>query len=167
MRKLGDAFTSFLHISFDFLNTGELVPLAHELELVQSYLYIEKERFGDRLSVVWEVEPDIELLIPPLTIQPLVENAIKHGLMHRREGSILHIRIVRHNHPTLFEVRDDGRGIEEGIVRQLLDLSTKGKGGIGLSNTNRRLTQMYGKGLSIVSKPGVGTTVSFEIPDRK
>lgn len=167
MRKLGDAFTSFLHISFDFLNTGELVPLAHELELVQSYLYIEKERFGDRLSVVWEVEPDIELLIPPLTIQPLVENAIKHGLMHRREGGILHIRIVRQNHTTLFEVRDDGRGIEEGIVRQLLDLSTKGKGGIGLSNTNRRLTQMYGKGLSIVSKPGEGTTVSFEIPDRK
>jgi len=52
------------------------------------------------------------------------------------------------------------------IVRQNLDLSMKDKGGIGVSNTNRRLTQTYGKGLSIVSEPGEGTTVSFEIPDR-
>ncbi|MGG1662734.1 ATP-binding protein [Brevibacillus sp. NRS-1366] len=166
MRKLGDAFTSFLHISFDFLNTEEQVPLSHELELVQAYLYIEKERFGERLSIVWEVDPGIELLIPPLTIQPLVENAIKHGLMHRREGGTLQIRIVRQDHATLFEVRDDGNGMEEMIVRKILDLPMKEKGGIGLSNTNRRLTQMYGKGLSIHSKPGEGTTVSFVIPDR-
>lgn len=166
MRKLGDAFTSFLHISFDFLNTGKQVPLSHELELVQAYLYIEKERFGERLKVVWEVEPDIELLIPPLTIQPLVENAINHGLLTRIEGGTLQIRIVRQNNATLFEVKDDGIGMEEEIVRRCLDLSTKERGGIGVSNTNRRLAQMYGKGLAITSKPDEGTTVSFVIPDR-
>ncbi|MFE1629211.1 ATP-binding protein [Brevibacillus reuszeri] len=166
MRRLGDAFTSFLHISFDFLNTGEQVPLSHELELVQAYLYIEKERFGDRLTVVWDVETNIELLIPPLTIQPLVENAIRHGLMTKKEGGTVHVRIVRQNDVTLFEVKDDGNGMAEAIVRKNLDLSMKDKGGIGVSNTNRRLTQTYGKGLSIVSKPGEGTTMSFEIPDR-
>ncbi|MFP3390750.1 ATP-binding protein [Brevibacillus sp. SIMBA_076] len=166
MRRLGDAFTSFLHISFDFLNTGEQVPLSHELELVQAYLYIEKERFGDRLTVVWDVETNIELLIPPLTIQPLVENAIRHGLMTKKEGGTVHVRIVRQKDVTLFEVKDDGNGMAEVIVRQNLDLSMKDKGGIGVSNTNRRLTQTYGKGLSIVSKPEEGTTVSFEIPDR-
>ncbi|MFS0918628.1 ATP-binding protein [Brevibacillus sp. 179-C 1.1 NHS] len=166
MRKLGDAFTAFLHISFDFLNTGKQVALTHELELVQAYLYIEKERFGERLSIEWEVEPDIDLLIPPLTIQPLVENAINHGLLTRLEGGTLHIRIVRQNNATLFEVEDDGIGMEEALVRQILDVSKKERGGIGVSNTNRRLTQLYGKGLSITSKPGEGTTVSFVIPDR-
>lgn len=166
MRKLGDAFTAFLHISFDFLNTGKQVALSHELELVQAYLYIEKERFGERLQIVWEVESDIDLLIPPLTIQPLVENAINHGLLTRIEAGTLHIRIVRQKNATLFEVKDDGIGMEEATVRQILDLSKKERGGIGVSNTNRRLTQMYGKGLRITSKLGEGTTVSFVIPDR-
>lgn len=65
MQKLGYAFASFLRISFDFLNTDELVELTHELELAEAYLYIEKVRFGDRLSIVWEVEPNINLLLPP------------------------------------------------------------------------------------------------------
>lgn len=142
------------------------MALSHELELVQAYLYIEKERFGERLQIVWEVEPDIDLLIPPLTIQPLVENAINHGLLTRIEGGTLHIRIVRQKNATLFEVKDDGIGMEEATVRQILDLSKKERGGIGVSNTNRRLTQMYGKGLTIKSKPDGGTTVSFVIPDR-
>ena len=70
-----------MHISFDFLNSGEHVSLAHELELVQAYLYIETERFPNRLAVEWDVDPEITLRIPPLTIQPLVENAVKHGLL--------------------------------------------------------------------------------------
>lgn len=77
LRRLGEAFTSYLHISFDFLNSGEHVPLVHELELVHAYLYIETERFPDRLAVEWDVDSKIDLLIPPLTLQPLVENAVK------------------------------------------------------------------------------------------
>ncbi|MED2255040.1 ATP-binding protein [Brevibacillus parabrevis] len=167
MRNLGDAFTSFLRISFDFLNTGERVPLSHELELVESYLYIEKERFGERLSIEWEVDPGCEtVLIPPLTIQPLVENAVNHGLLSQIEGGTLRIRIVRQEDATRFEVQDDGVGMNKEIVERILDLATKEKGGIGVSNTHRRLTQMYGKGLSIQSKPGEGTTVSFVIRDQ-
>lgn len=86
MQELITAFTSFLRISFDFLNIGELVNLSHELELVESYLYIEQTRFAERISVVWEVDPDINILLPPLSIQPLVENAIKHGLLKRQQG---------------------------------------------------------------------------------
>ncbi|MBW7460337.1 response regulator, partial [Paenibacillus sepulcri] len=80
MRRLGDAFISYLRIGIDSLNAEQLVMLSHELELVRAYLYIEQERFGEKLSVVWEVEPDIDLLLPPLTVQPLVENAVQHGL---------------------------------------------------------------------------------------
>lgn len=165
MRNLGDAFASFLRISFDFLNTGELVELSHELQLARAYLYIEKERFEDRLSVVWEVEPDINLLLPPLSIQPLVENAVRHGVLSLRQGGTVHIRITRQHDFTLIEVIDNGKGMEPDKVEQLLSLTMKGKGGIGVSNTNRRLMQQYGKGLTIISKPNEGTTVSFAIPN--
>nr|WP_323958426.1 histidine kinase [Brevibacillus composti] len=134
MKQLADAFASYLRISFDFLNAEELVSLSHELALVEAYLFIEKERFGERLTVVWKVDPQIDLTLPPLTIQPLIE------------------------------VRDNGIGMEEKKVHALLDLSVKDRSGIGVPNTNRRLTQMYGKGLSIYSQPGEGTIVSFRIP---
>ncbi|MBP1991590.1 hybrid sensor histidine kinase/response regulator [Paenibacillus eucommiae] len=165
MLKLGDAFASFLRISFDFLNTGHLVELAHELALAEAYLYIEKERFEDRLSIEWEVEPNLTLLLPPLTIQPLIENAVKHGLLSQIQGGTVHIRVIRQDSSTLIEVKDNGKGMEQDKVVQLLSPTMKGKVGIGLSNTNRRLTQLYGQGLSIVSKPTEGTTVSFVIPD--
>lgn len=166
MRDLGDAFASYLRISFNFLNTGELVELEHELKLSEAYLYIEKERFGNRLSIVWEVEPDITLRLPPLSIQPLIENAVKHGLLSQIQGGTLHIRIARcQENFTLIEVKDDGIGMEQEKVSQLLNPSIKGTSGIGLSNTNRRLTQLYGSGLSIISKPHEGTTVSFMIPN--
>lgn len=164
MRMLGEALTSFLRISFDYLNTGEMVVLSHELELVESYLYIEKERFRDKLSVVWEVESDISLLLPPLSIQPLVENAVNHGLMSRAIGGTVHLRVVRQYHSILIEVIDNGIGMSLEMVAHLLNPAMKEKGGIGISNTNRRLIQLYGRGLSIDSKPGEGTTVSFVIP---
>jgi two-component system sensor histidine kinase ChiS len=167
MQHLVGAFTSFLRISFDFLNTGELVELSHELDLVKAYLHIEQERFSDRLTIEWEVEPDISgLQVPPLSIQPLVENAVKHGLLSRNIGGTLHIRIAHLDGSTLVAVSDNGKGMEQDKVAALLSPTLKGKGGIGLSNTNRRLTQLYGQGLSIHSTPDEGTTVSFVIPDR-
>ncbi|WP_085063379.1 ATP-binding protein [Aneurinibacillus migulanus] len=147
------------------MNSGELVTLSHELELVSAYLYIEKERFGERLSVIWEVDPSIDVFLPPLTIQPLIENAVKHGILSQVKGGTVQLRITRQDGSTLFEVRDDGKGMEQEKVQQLLNLRMIDKSGIGLSNTNRRLTQMYGKGLSIHSKLGEGTMVSFVIPD--
>ncbi|WMT40855.1 ATP-binding protein [Paenibacillus sp. D2_2] len=167
MIKLGDAFASFLRISFDFLNTGELVPLSHELQLVEAYLYIEKERFGDRLSIVWEAREDIHLMLPPLSIQPLVENAVRHGLLRRLKGGTVRISIVQQKSDTLIEVCDDGNGMDQDIIDQLLNPIMKGKSGIGVTNTHRRLIQLYGQGLSISSKPGEGTTVSFIVPDHR
>lgn len=165
MRGLGDAFASYLRISFDFLNTGEMVDLSHELKLVEAYLFIEKERFGDRLSFIWEVDPDIDMLLPPLTIQPLAENAVRHGLLSRLKGGTLTIRISRQEGSVLVEVMDNGKGMDQETIAQLLSPTMNDKNGIGISNTNRRLIQLYGHGLSISSKPGEGTTVSFVVPD--
>ncbi|WP_145324895.1 ATP-binding protein [Paenibacillus xylanexedens] len=165
MRKLGEAFSSYLRISFNYLNTGELVKLSHELELVEAYLFIEKTRFEDRLSVVLNVEPDLPLLLPPLSIQPLIENAVRHGLLSRNVGGTLCLSITRHEGYTRIEVKDNGKGMEPEKVTELLHATLGGKGGIGIANTNRRLLQRYGQGLSIISEPDEGTMVSFDIPD--
>jgi len=168
MRDLADAFTSYLRISIDFLNSEQVVPLTHELDLVEAYLYIEQERFGERLEVIWDIDPDISLFIPPLTLQPLVENAVKHGLLSRLQGGTLEIRIRRQEDGTRFEVRDNGKGMSEKEVERLLHIdsgSVHASRGIGLLNTNRRLMQHYGKGLHIESKLGQGTVMSFIVPN--
>jgi sensor histidine kinase YesM len=165
MKKLAEAFTSYLRISFNFLNAGELVALAHELKLVRAYLYIEQERFDERLRIEWEADPGIDLMLPPLTLQPLVENAVKHGALGRASGGTVRIRIARRESGTLFEVRDNGKGMTQQEADNLLRHAFAGSGGIGISNTNRRLAQRYRRGLTIVSEPGVGTVVSFVIPD--
>lgn len=165
MRRLGEAFSSYLRISFNYLNTGELVRLSHELELVEAYLFIEKTRFEDRLSVVLDMESNLTLRLPPLSIQPLVENAVKHGLLSRTAGGTIWLSINRCEGYTRIEVKDNGKGMQPEQVAALQEASWSSKGGIGIANTNRRLLQRYGRGLTIVSEPGEGTTVSFEIPD--
>ncbi len=167
MRALGDAFTSFLRISFDYLNTGETVDLEHELQLVEAYLYIEQERFGEKLKVIREVEPNLRVELPPLSIQPLVENAVKHGLLSRVEGGELRLRVIRTDRGILVEVKDNGIGMDPDRAARLLHSAQKEKvGGVGLANTHHRLTRLYGKGLSIDSRLGEGTTVSFVVPEK-
>lgn len=166
MRSLAEAFTSYLRISFNFLNAGELVPLSHELELVQAYLYIEKERFEERLTIEWEVDREVLPHLPPLSIQPLVENAVKHGLLSTSRGGTIVIRIARRENYVQVDVADNGIGMLQQEADELLRHAFRGGGGIGVANTHRRLTQHYGKGLTIASSPGQGTTVSFSIPDQ-
>lgn len=165
MRELGDAFALYLRISIDYMNTEQVVPLAYELELVRSYLYIEKARFEDRLAVEWDIDPEAAgMLLPPLTIQPLVENAVKHGLLSRAKGGRLDVRIRKQGANASIEVKDNGKGMTEEEIRQLRLDDRSGAGGIGLRNTNRRLTQRYGRGLEIRSAPDEGTSVSFVVP---
>lgn len=165
MRNLAEAFTSYLRISFDFLTAGKLVPLSRELELVENYLYIEQQRFGERLKVEWEIQADVDkgMPIPPLTIQPLVENAVRHGLLSQRKGGTLGIRIVQQADTVEFYVRDTGIGMDEEQISQLLKPAGRENRGIGLLNTHSRLTRLYGRGLNIESKEGEGTVVGFGI----
>ncbi|MFD2670567.1 ATP-binding protein [Marinicrinis sediminis] len=164
MHKLGEAFTAYLRISYQFVNSRKLVLLSQELELVQAYLYIEKERFEDRLSIIWEGERNLHVTIPPLTIQPLVENAVKHGVVNRASGGTVTIRIVHEVDHVRIEIKDDGFGMDAAMVKECIQPPTDNRAGIGLYNTNRRLKQIYGQGLLITSQSGEGTTVSFSIP---
>lgn len=165
MRSLLLAFGDYLRASFDFANSHRLVPLRKELELVQAYLYIEQERFGDRVRVEWEGNDRLHLQVPPLSIQPLVENAVRHGLLKRASGGTLRIRVRDLGDRAEIAVEDDGVGMESDKLRRTLHSgeSLGRNAGIGLANTDRRLKQIYGEGLHIRSVPGQGTAVSFTV----
>ncbi|RXZ81906.1 response regulator [Paenibacillaceae bacterium] len=164
MRDLAEAFTSYLRISFDFLTAGKLVPLSRELELVENYLYIEQQRFEERLQVEWDMNADVDMLIPPLIVQPLVENAVRHGILSLSRGGTLRIRIERQAEAVHFVVTDNGKGMDDEQISKLLSPAGRENRGIGLLNTHSRLTRLYGQSLQIQSKRGEGTTVSFTIP---
>ncbi|ETT74619.1 two-component hybrid sensor and regulator [Paenibacillus sp. FSL R7-277] len=167
MQQLIEAFSSYLRSSFDLMNTGTLIHLKQELSLVEAYLYIEKVRFGERLEVKWERNYTGLLRVPPLILQPLVENAVRHGLLSLIEGGLLTIRIEEEEEHVRLAVQDNGRGMEQAHINRLLMKHKDKSSGIGIWNTNRRLIERYGQGLSIQSRPGFGTTVSFMIPLRR
>ncbi|MEI7026408.1 ATP-binding protein [Paenibacillus sp. y28] len=162
MRSLLDVFGKYLRASFDFRNSERVVPLMQELSLVKAYLFIEQERFGNRLHVQWEV-PDrlLSAPLPPLSIQTLVENAVHHGVLRRIEGGTVHIAAEERSHHIEIRVSDDGIGMEDHILKQVLEDMSGESPGIGLRNTDRRLRQIYGRGLSISSAPCQGTTITF------
>ncbi|WP_143106720.1 ATP-binding protein [Cohnella sp. OV330] len=165
MRDLLSAFGDYLRASFDSANSDRLVPLGKELDLVRAYLYIEKERFGDRIRVIWEAEDHLHLPVPPLSIQPLVENAVRHGVLRRPEGGTVRIRIQETGDGVEISVEDDGVGMAaDKLPQAMLPGGPSGRpSGIGLANTDRRLKQIYGKGLSVRSRAEGGTIVSFVV----
>ncbi|MCH1639411.1 ATP-binding protein [Paenibacillus timonensis] len=164
MQRLLEEFSNYLRTSFDFHNADRVVPVASELDLVRSYLFIEKERFGDRLNIRWTLDVEPNFTLPPLSIQTLVENALHHGILRRSQGGTVEIRIVRSDQGYEVAVNDDGVGISEELQRLILEPSFRPGQGVGLRNTDRRLKQYYGKGLKIRSAPDRGTSVSFHIP---
>lgn len=164
MQQVVEAFSHLLRRKFQFHNVNMLSPIEEEIGLVTDYLLIEKERFQDRLHVIWEIDNDLNVALPALTIQPLVENAIHHGLMKRIKGGTLRICIAKQETSIEIVVEDDGVGMEESFIKEHFEKEGNMQSGIGLVNTNLRLKRHYGQGLQIKSTPGVGTTVSFRVP---
>ncbi len=161
-RRLIDEFSNYLRQSFDFKNPKMYVALANELSLVQSYVEIEKARFGASLRVEFLLDEVGEVKIPSLSIQPLVENAIRHGIRKKGGSGTVTVAVRNTAEGVRVTVADDGIG----IPRDRLERIMKGEAGrgVGLWNIDFRLRKLCGKGLNIVSEPGRGTTVTFIIP---
>ncbi|WP_307400329.1 hybrid sensor histidine kinase/response regulator [Paenibacillus anaericanus] len=166
MRDLLDEFSNLLRSKFKFQNMDNLVPIQEELSLVRSYLYIEKVRFEERLQVIWEIDECEDIKVPFLSIQPLVENAIRHGIMKRSRGGKILIRISVYEAHAEITIEDDGDGIDEVQLQRILDRKADSRSGVGLINTDQRLKRHFGKGLNIKSKLGTGTKVTFHVPNR-
>jgi two-component system, LytTR family, sensor kinase len=143
---------------------GEFVTLAEELRHVESYLSLEQARFGSQLQVELDAAPDaLEIRLPPFLVQPLVENAVKHGKTDRPLRLLVRTRVRRGR--LRVTVRDNGRGIAREAVERVLEPGTgSGDGaGLGLANVHRRLTAFYGEGVRLKSG-GFGTVVRLDVP---
>ena len=156
-----DDFARYLRQSFDFKSTELSVPIEREMQLVNSFVEIQKARFGDRVH--FEVFDDSEshFSLPPLCIQPLIENAILHGLKKNEKISVA-LKITENNDAILITVKDDGPGIPEEKMDGILLRSEKK--GIGIWNIDTRLKKLIGTGLKVISSKEIGTEISFEIP---
>jgi len=161
--KLLTEFSNYLRLSFDLDPRHAKVSLRRELSLAKSYVELEKARFGARLDVEWDVDVRTEVLIPALTLQPLVENAIRHGLMKRLSGGSVNIRAKADPQGLRIVVQDNGIGMAAEQLEQILQ-PERLDGSIGLINVHKRLMNEYGQGLHIESVEGKGTTVAFLIP---
>lgn len=164
-RQLIDEFANYLRQSFDFKNLEMYVPLAREISLIKSYTEIEKARFGDTLKVEFFMDEIPDLKIPPLSIQPLVENAIRHGIRKKSGGGTVSVTIKNTEDGVLVTVADNGSGIPQDMLANIL--KAEASQGIGLWNIDFRLRKLFGKGLIIESESGKGTRVMFVIPPER
>jgi len=166
MIELLQKFGDYLHRSFNVSNTKCLIPIGDELELVRSYLFIEGERFGDRIRILWNLEELHGILIPPLSVQTIVENALIHGILKKNVGGTVVISVFNNDDCHIILIEDNGVGMTAEQIERMIAGNCTPEDGIGIANTNRRLKQLFGKGLQIESELHKGTSVSFHIPRR-
>ncbi|MEZ5093271.1 sensor histidine kinase [Nocardioides sp.] len=163
-RELLLEFADFTRYSFR--KHGDFTTLAEELRSIERYLMLEQARFGDRLQVTLRVAPEVlPVAIPFLCLQPLVENAVQHGLEGRPDGGQITIIAQDRDRECLITIEDDGAGEDPERVRRALaaDASTDS---VGLGNVDERLRRAFGEdyGLVVETGPGAGTKVSVRVP---
>lgn len=154
--------TTYLRAKFTYSFQQERVPLQEELEVVRAYLAIEQLRFGPRLQVSIEIDPDTDCMMPPLLLQPLVENAVRHGIGQKPEGGTVDIRVKRQGGGTRFTVSDNGAGMSPD---RLETIKLGQAAGVGIRNVSRRLQMLYGERLWIESVQQEGTIFTFQLPE--
>ena len=140
--------------------TAQEIPLRQELKILDHYLEMERMRLGDRLIVRNQLRSEtLELLVPPLILQPIAENAVRHGIEPRLAAGTLTLESFRLKDRLVIRVADDGKGIQP-------KTGGEAREGIGLANTRARLEELYGSraAVSIESSPETGTVVQLEIP---
>ncbi|GLW11773.1 signal transduction histidine kinase [Microtetraspora sp. NBRC 13810] len=167
-RELLLEFADFTRYSFR--RHGEFTTLAEELRSIDRYLTLERARFGDQLQVTLRIAPEVlPMAVPFLCLQPLVENAVRHGLESKPGTGRIAIVAEDAGAECLISVEDDGIGMDPERLRRILAGDTderSGAGGVGLANVDERLRQVYGDeyGLVVETAPEAGTKVSVRLP---
>ncbi|WP_112465294.1 sensor histidine kinase [Streptomyces triticisoli] len=164
-RELLLEFADFTRYSFR--RHGDFTTLADELHAMEHYLALVRARFGDRLAVTLQIAPEVlPVTLPFLCLQPLVENAVKHGLEGKTGTCRIRITAQDAGAEALVVVEDDGAGMDPDLLRRILAGEHSPSGGIGLSNVDDRLRQVYGDdhGLVIETAPGAGMKITARLP---
>ena len=160
-RELVLEFAEFTRYSFQ--SHGEFTTLAEELRSIDRYLTLERARFGDRLEIRLRVAPEVlPIAVPFLALQPLVENALRHGLANKQGVGTVTIVAEDAGTECLISVEDDGVGMDPAALRQRTDDGEH----VGLGNVDVRLRSVFGEGFGLVveTAPGAGTKVTVRIP---
>ena len=163
-RNLLVDFSNYLRRSFDFKDYSQFTLLKNEIELAKSYVEIEKARFEERLEVSFDLIDQQDYQVPVLILQPIIENAIVHGILTKSEGGKIDVSIKLIENSLEFCVKDDGLGFD--TSKLFLSESDQVRKGVGIRNIDLRLKKMFGKGLSVESKRGIGTEVKWTVPIR-
>ena len=153
-------FSRYLRQNLDTLSSEQKIPFEKELEHVECYLKIEKARFRDSLNVIYSIDCK-DFFIPPLSVQPIVENAVKHGITKKAEGGTLKISTYLRDDKYVIEIIDDGAGFD------VEAFEANKQGHIGLENVRSRIRRICKGSVTIKSTACVGTRVTIEIPCEK
>jgi sensor histidine kinase YesM len=169
-----DLLTNLSEVFQRVLSAGEFVALREEISHVEAYLALEKARLDERLQVIWtNLSRDaLDIAVPTLVLQPVVENAVIHGIAPKPEGGTVHILINRVGGDLLIQIADNGVGFDpvawgpRAGEAMDVDAAPPARNGIGLRNVDERLRLLYGDGyrLAVDSKAGEGTRVVIHIP---
>ena len=155
-----DEFSDYLRGSMESLTRKCCVPFSEELELVNHYLYLEKKRFGDKIQITYDIQLD-GFMVPALSVQPIVENAVKHGIRGQLKGGTIEIATKEDTKNFIIQVTDDGAGFDPQAKKE------DGKSHVGITNVQKRLALMCEGTLEIESEPQKGCQVTIRIPKRK
>lgn len=158
-------FSKYLRLVFDVDHKSMMVPLEREIELIKAYVEIEKARFGKQINVEYNIEPALlSMEIPSFCIQPLVENAIKHGLCKKAGGGTVLISAKKNEGSVIINVSDTGAGMSAERLDKLRNIESTSEV-VGFFNVSRRIKSWKDARLSIQSAEGKGTTVTITISD--
>jgi len=156
-------FSRYLRGNMDSLSINKPIPFEKELQHVEAYLSIEKKRFDDRLNIAYDIKAR-DFYIPVLSLQPIVENAVRHGVNRREEGGSVKVSTHETETEAIITVTDDGVGFDAGRVPKHGKHDERSH--VGIENVRSRLVSMCGGSLTIQSEPGVGTTAVITVPKR-
>ncbi len=152
--------STYFRGKLDYQKQRSLVPLEEEIQLVKAYLAIEQMRFEERLQIEYNIDETIQTSIPALTLQPLVENAVRHGITQRNDGGTLRLTIEREQQHIKITIEDDGIGIPLEKQQELL----RGRNErLGFTNPFRKLSLIKGTRFQLESEMGKGTTIIIHI----
>lgn len=154
---------------YNLKTSEQIVPLAQEMKVANDYMYIQQMRFGSRIQFKSSIKADEnEVMVPAFTLQPVVENAIIHGLSKKEQGGMIHLRVWEKDGKVVISVADTGLGMDEKSLQELREALTGRKTsriGIGLGNIYQRIHTMYPDGdMKIYSRKDRGTVIQMVIP---
>jgi len=157
-RKVVLELSSYLRFNFNV--TDQMVFLYEEIECIKAYLYIQNIRFGERLNISWDIQGDINFLIPKNSLYNLIDNAVNHGVLKKNQGGTITFIVMRDKEKVTIKIEDDGVGMTKKQIIQILKEENYGS----ISNSNSQFKELYNAKVEVISEVNNGTNIALHIP---